>query len=659
MSQHLPGISSQLDLHRVLSAGRACALASPSTKTSAGEALLYPVSTAMIEPPTDPLLASVIADRYRLDQRIATTDISVVYRASDTRDGSLCAVKILHAAREEVAKRCLREAEAMARISNPHVVEALANGLLPSRNVYIVMEFLAGESLSAMLERDGALPWPRAIRLARQIAEAVAATHAEGIIHRDIKPSNCMRIARDGDPDFIKLLDFGISKNVDARFPTLTTEGTVLGTPAYMAPELTATGKPEITSDVYSFGATLYQLLTGTLPFAGETIVDFYYHHSYTPLIPPSQRGAVNLPSELENLVLRAMAKDPSERFPSMSAMIEVLDALMPTGERPPPLDIHLRSIHSNAAPSALVSPRESSTADIETVTSARLSRASNVEERADESDETPGHHVDLQDGTPMPFATTMTAATPGMSGAAPALRKDRETPLPRAALLLRAVLLATMVGLFWGAWTLLEPPPSAQIDPAPVAGGIWVSAPAPLRPLPGPVALNLANTAPSADTPALAEAVAVPEIAANEPSDPIEKKPDPLEPTSDVNQEKPAMPAAVIPPAPEPAVAPPDDALSAFSRRDATRRSRRKTSALRRCAEHHKVAGVLKFRGTISPEGQLLEISVKAPRRASKALTACLHTVLSKVRYAASEGGGSFDLSVELPAFLPLGGSK
>ncbi|HGG56787.1 MAG TPA: serine/threonine protein kinase, partial [Nannocystis exedens] len=591
MSQHhLPRIPARLD-HRLRSAGQGAVLqtglrsqgASPLTKTSAGGALLYPSSTAMREPPTDPLLASVIAGRYRLDQRIATTDISVVYRASDTRNDNLYAVKILHAAREEVAKRCLREAEAMARVSNPHVVEAFANGILPTRNVYIVMEFLDGESLSELLDREGALPWPRVIRLARQIAEAVAATHAEGLIHRDIKPGNCMRITRGDDLDFIKLLDFGISKNVDARFPTLTTEGAVLGTPAYMAPELTATGQPEIRSDVYSFGVTLYQLLTGTLPFAGETLVDFYYHHTYTPLTPPSQRGAVSLPRELEDLVLRAMDKKPSERFPSMVAMIEVLDALMPTGERPPPLDIRPRST-TEAHPSASAAPKAPSTADIETVTSARPygkggpeTRHRDPQSRADGEDPTPESNADLRDGTPMPFATTMTAATPSMSGSARGLHKGRETPLPPATILLRAVLLVTMIGLFWGAWRLLEPPPGAHLEPIPVADGIWVNSPPPLRPLPTQVALKLRATPSDAINPALPGAVVAPsELPQYEASDPSKEKPDSTETASDAaaKQEKPAMPAKVTPPAVEPAVAPLDEPLSAFSRRDATRRS-------------------------------------------------------------------------------------
>ncbi|MCA9662827.1 MAG: serine/threonine protein kinase, partial [Myxococcales bacterium] len=405
----------------------------------------------------DPLIGSVIAERYRLDRRIASTDISVVYEAADLRAEApgeapgeaaerRCAVKILHAAREDVAARCIREAEAMARVANAHVVEALDHGILPSRNVFIAMEFLDGESLSATLEREGPLPWRRVVHLGRQIAEAAAATHAEGIIHRDIKPGNCMRIDRDGDPDFVKLLDFGISRNLDARFPTLTAQGAVLGTPAYMAPELTATGEPSIASDIYSFGATLYQLLTGSLPFTGETLVDYYYHHCYTPLTPPSQRAPEALPEGLEALVLRAMSKAPEGRFPSMIAAIDALDALLPTGERPPPVQV----------PERVAPARSSGSLEAETITSATPRPAEEVDSSDVDTnvrspgglDETPVHETELGDGTPLPFAATRTAATPGMS--MPARSSVRgELLLPRSGLLIRGAVLAALVGLF------------------------------------------------------------------------------------------------------------------------------------------------------------------------------------------------------------------
>jgi len=635
--------------------------------------LLYSPSPAMMEPRTDPLLGSVIAGRYRLERRIAATDISVVYRASDTTDGSTCAVKILHAARDEVAKRCLREAEAMALVSNPHVVEAFGHGILPSRNVYIAMEYLAGESLSATLDREGALPWPRAVRLGRQIAEAVAATHAEGLIHRDIKPGNCMRVTRDENPDFIKLLDFGISKNVDARFPTLTAEGAVLGTPAYMAPELTATGHPEITSDIYSFGATLYQLLTGALPFAGETLVDYYYHHSYTPLIPPSQRGAAELPAALEDLVMRAMEKRPEARFQSMEDVVVALDALVPTGERPPPLEVRksLRRAESSVLLGGVEASASSSAGDIETVTSAPALLAEDYETRerdpspevsGDYAEETPGHGFDLSDGTPMPFATTMTAATPGMSVALQSRRRGWEAPLPASAIVLRGVVLVVMIGLFVIGWGMMRPETVVMDEtPEPPADGVWVTAPAPLRPLPRRGGLDLPTPeGPADDAPApnlgganVGDSEGAQQVAGDESPDSV------AEEAAKVEVPVPSAAPVPTPTAPKPAPTAAADGPGPFRRRDAAKRSRGKIRALRNCADKHSVTGVLKLSGSVSADGELLRVDVTRPARASSSLGACLRGVLGKVDYPASTSGGSFDLAVELPTFLPLGGSS
>lgn len=638
--------------------------------------LLYSPSPAMMEPRTDPLLGSVIAGRYRLERRIAATDISVVYRAEDISDGSTCAVKILHAARDEVAKRCLREAEAMALVSNPHVVEAFGHGILPSRNVYIAMEYLAGESLSATLEREGALPWPRAVRLGRQIAEAVAATHAEGLIHRDIKPANCMRVTRDEDPDFIKLLDFGISKNVDARFPTLTAEGAVLGTPAYMAPELTATGHPEITSDIYSFGATLYQLLTGALPFAGETLVDYYYHHSYTPLIPPSQRGAVEVPAALEALVMRAMEKRPEARFQSMADVARALDALVPTGERPPPLEVR-KSVRRTAESSASLAGAEASasSSEIETVTSAPALLVEDYETRernpagpeasGDYAEETPGHGFELSDGTPMPFATTMTAATPGMSVAPYAGRRGWEAPLPASAIVLRGVVLVAMLGLFGIGWGMMRPDTVLADEAAePPADGVWVTAPAPLRPLPRRGGLDLPELA-AADAPApdLAGGVdgggELPAAAAGlaEPPESMEEAEKQAEGEAENQVEDQAEKRGPEPkPEPDPVAA---EEPAPFGRRDAAKRARRKIGALRKCADKHSVTGVIKLSASVGAGGDLAQVAVKVPASASSSLVACLRGVLAKIDYPASAGGGSFDLAVEMPAFLPVGGSS
>jgi len=611
----------------------------------------------MTEPSTDPLLGSVIAGRYRLDRRIATTEISVVYRAEDISGPGVCAIKILHAARDEVAKRCLREAEAMAQVRNPHVVEALDHGLLPSRNVYIAMEYLSGENLGATLDRDGALPWRRAVRIARQVAEAVAATHAQGIIHRDIKPGNCMRITRDDDPDFIKLLDFGISKNVDARFPTLTSGGAVLGTPAYMAPELTATGKPEIASDVYSFGVLLYQLLTGVLPFTGETLVDFYYHHSYTALTPPSQRGAVDLPDELEALVLRTMAKDPAVRDPSMEAIVEVLDGLFATDERPPPLDIQRREPPSVNALSG--------SNDVETLTSAPALSVDDVDtrERAAEAtpagalDETPGQ-AEFGDGTPMPYATTMTAMAAGLAGGSRPGHRGFQTPLPMSGLALRGLVLAAMFGLFSVGWTALAPE-TTQLPQGPPAEGVWVTAPPPLRPLPSRSALGL-NGAPEGVEDSPAEAVAqpvaeAPPVAADPVPDPVaDPVPDPVpEPIPDpVAEPNPELNDGSGDSSPAPASEP-------FSGRAAAKRSSRRRAALRRCGEKDGAVGVLKFVVHVDGRGEVSSINIASPSRASASLKRCTLNAISSVQHPPSQDGGSFTMRVDLPAFLPMMGAS
>ncbi|HRI10743.1 MAG TPA: serine/threonine-protein kinase [Nannocystaceae bacterium] len=283
-----------------------------------------------MQPQRDPLLASIVGGRYRLLQRIAATEMSLVYRAVDQTSNQRVAVKLLHASRENLAERCLREAAAMAALQSPHVVRALDFGRTDTGHVFLTMEYLAGENLAETLRREGPLPWPRVIHIGRQLCEALLATHAAGIIHRDVKPANCMRLATAQDPDFVKLLDFGISKNLDRSLPSLTGTGVVLGTPAYMAPELIATGSPTIASDIYALGATLYQLTTGALPFAGQTALDFYYHHQFSPLIAASQRLGRALPPALDDLFTIAMAKEAGQRFADIAAIRAALDALAP-----------------------------------------------------------------------------------------------------------------------------------------------------------------------------------------------------------------------------------------------------------------------------------------------------------------------------------------
>ncbi|MEZ4454660.1 MAG: serine/threonine-protein kinase [Nannocystaceae bacterium] len=438
----------------------------------------------------DPLLGSVVAGRFKLVRRLASTEMSVVYCAQGQgeEEHDVVALKLLHAATDEKAERCLREARAMSRVRNPHVVQALEYGRIPGQYVFIVMEYLDGESLAETLDREGKLPWRRVVHFARQLAEALAATHAEGIIHRDIKPSNCMRVEQGGDPDFIKLLDFGISKNVDERFATKTSTGSILGTPAYMAPELSATGTPDVASDVYSLGATLYHLVTGRLPFIGETFVDYCYHHQFTPLVSPLERDPqLDLPEAFDALIVRCLAKSPADRYESVTEVVRALDLLLPTDERPSPLRLVAREpstdeIATTEKPSSATQAMglgpELGAAELRGIESATRGAMSAANSRIAATRTFRG----VPSG-PSDILTPSADATPLVTEA---LRtaNDIEAPLPTFAVIMRAAMVACLGAVCLLAWHSLAPLEGS------VGGddgdGLYVNAPAPLRPLPG-----------------------------------------------------------------------------------------------------------------------------------------------------------------------------
>ncbi|MFY0539708.1 serine/threonine-protein kinase [Nannocystis pusilla] len=152
------------------------------------------------------------------------------------------------------------------------------------------MEYLEGEDLDHMLQREGPLPWARLANMAIQICSGLSSAHAKGTYHRDIKPQNCFRVTLDRNPDHIKLIDFGIAKDTNSG-QELTQDGVLLGTPEYMAPELIATNAtPDARSDIYAVGATLYKLITGTPPFSSKNVLDLLYHQS-TPRPRPRASG--------------------------------------------------------------------------------------------------------------------------------------------------------------------------------------------------------------------------------------------------------------------------------------------------------------------------------------------------------------------------------
>ncbi|MCA9702192.1 MAG: serine/threonine protein kinase, partial [Myxococcales bacterium] len=182
----------------------------------------------------------LLAGRYRLLRPLGAGGMSEVYLAKHARIGKQVAIKILadkHRDKPVLRERFVREARATAQIEHPNIIEISDFGETEEGAPFFVMEYLEGENLGRMLAREGPQPWPRVAHFAVQIARGLEAAPAAGLIHRDLKPDNCVRVDRNDDPDFIKVIDFGIAKATDVTTERLTKSGIVVGTPEYVAPE--------------------------------------------------------------------------------------------------------------------------------------------------------------------------------------------------------------------------------------------------------------------------------------------------------------------------------------------------------------------------------------------------------------------------------------
>ncbi|MGI8420657.1 MAG: protein kinase domain-containing protein, partial [Gaiellaceae bacterium] len=266
----------------------------------------------------------VIADRYELEELVGAGGMSRVYRARDRLLERHVALKVLHdhyAGDEEYVERFRRKARAVASLSHPNIVTVIDRGE-DGASQFIVFEYIDGQNLKELIERDGPLPIREAIDLARGVARGLAFAHEQGLVHRDVKPQNVL-LNGDGKP---KVTDFGIARSLDVEGVTQT--GTVLGTSNYIAPEQ-ASGRPfDAQTDVYSLGAVLYELLTGEVLFPGDSFVAVAMQHVNSP--PPSVlERRPDCPARVASAVDRALAKDPADRFPSMDAFAAELEACL------------------------------------------------------------------------------------------------------------------------------------------------------------------------------------------------------------------------------------------------------------------------------------------------------------------------------------------
>jgi serine/threonine-protein kinase len=279
--------------------------------------------------PSEDLTGELIDGRYQVDCVLGVGAMGIVYGARHVAVGKLVAIKALraHLARDASAiQRFNAEATAATSIGNQHIVETFDFGRLPDGTAYMVMEYLEGRSLAELIDGWAPLPVERIARIGLQIAEALNAAHLAGIVHRDLKPDNVFLCKREGDSDFVKILDFGIAKFGMSQ-ARLTQAGAVFGTPVYMSPEQALGKATDGRTDVYALGIMLYEMASGGVPFRGESALTVLALHLTEQPEPLSARQP-DISPELEAIVHKCLQKDPDARYASMAELAADLSLL-------------------------------------------------------------------------------------------------------------------------------------------------------------------------------------------------------------------------------------------------------------------------------------------------------------------------------------------
>ncbi len=298
---------------------------SPTDETLDADAptVALPATTRALE------RGQVFADRYEILGPVGKGGMGVVYRARDRQLDEVVALKLLRAealaSEPTLLDRFKQEIKLARRITHPNVLRTHDFGEADGVP-FISMEYLEGVTLKELVRNRGALPLAVGLSFAKQMCRGLEAAHARGVVHRDIKPHNMLILPESGE---LKIMDFGIARasQVSAQDPSLTTAGTVMGTPDYMSPEQ-AQGKPaDFRSDIYSLGIVLFEALTGQLPFSGDTVTQIVIAHIQQS--PPRPRSLnPSLPPVLEETILRCLAKDPEKRWPKVEPLVSVLSRI-------------------------------------------------------------------------------------------------------------------------------------------------------------------------------------------------------------------------------------------------------------------------------------------------------------------------------------------
>ena len=267
-----------------------------------------------------PVMELPVLGRYRLERELGRGAMGTVYLAVDPAIARQVAIKTLsllehyeEREQEVAAQRFLKEAEAVGRLAHPHIVSIHDAGR-EHDVAYLVMDYVDGESLDSWVDKNSLLPVWEVLDIAAQVADGLDYAHSQKVVHRDVKPGN---IIYDRDSGAAKITDFGVARILDSK---QTRTGTVLGTPSYMSPEQVVGKKIKGQSDQFSLGVTLYQLLTGSLPFSGDSVATLMYQIANRKM-PPLRKQRSGLPACVSRMVSRALHKDPARRFANGAEM--------------------------------------------------------------------------------------------------------------------------------------------------------------------------------------------------------------------------------------------------------------------------------------------------------------------------------------------------
>ncbi len=322
------GVQSAVDDSMMGAHDTAVATAEDSSRSSMA-------ATAQIRDPLAEIVGSTLSGRYLVTRKVGQGGMGAVYEATHTLINKRVAVKVLlekYAQREAIVARLKQEAQLASSVGNEHIIDITDFGTTEDGRTFVVMEFLEGESMAECLARETKLSEQRILRIVSQASSALVAAHDKGVVHRDIKPENLFLLKRK-EQDFVKVVDFGISKSLRAsseeEAPRLTQTGMVLGTPLYMSPEQ-ARGDDELDHrvDIYAIGVIMYEASTGRVPFLGNnylSVISQVLNEEPKPL----RELRPELSEEFEAIVLRAMAKDRRDRYKDATELVNDITALL------------------------------------------------------------------------------------------------------------------------------------------------------------------------------------------------------------------------------------------------------------------------------------------------------------------------------------------